>query len=146
MSLLSEKDRGYLVETFEKQLQSPVKMILFTQEQDCQYCAETQQIVEEVASLSDQVSVQVLTFDPESTDVQELGIDKVPAIAVLQDGEVPVDYGIRFFGIPSGYEFTSLIEDILMVSSGNSGLDESTQSFLASLTEPLHLQVFITPT
>ena len=56
------------------------------------------------------------------------------------------DYGIRFFGIPTGYEFGALIEDIIMVSKRDSGLAPKTREILAQLGEPVHMHVFITPT
>ena len=56
------------------------------------------------------------------------------------------DYGIRFFGIPSGYEFNSLIESILMIGKGESGLTEKTKQELKELKTPFHFQVFVTPT
>jgi len=57
-----------------------------------------------------------------------------------------VDYGIRFYGLPSGYEFTSLVEDIVDVSRGETSLSAESQAILAQIGEPLHLQVFVTPT
>ena len=73
---------------------------------------------------------------------ESLGIDKMPAVAVV--GEK--DYGIRMFGIPSGYEFGSLIESIKLVSEGESGLSAETKKQVAKLTKPVKIQVFITPT
>jgi glutaredoxin-like protein len=122
-------------------LKNPVKFHLFTDESDCAYCPETRQIVEEVAELSELVSVEVHDVIQEADYAQSLSIDKVPAIAVM--GET--DYGIRFYGIPSGYEFTSLLESILLVGSGDGELDKNTMAFLDSLDQPLHLQVFVTP-
>ena len=56
------------------------------------------------------------------------------------------DYGIRFSGIPSGYEFTTIIEAINMVSKGDSGLKEKSKQKLKAVNKPLHIQVYITPT
>jgi len=60
-------------------------------------------------------------------------------------GAVPKDYGIHFYGIPAGYEFTSLIHDIMMVGSGDSGLSAETRQWTTGLVKPVHLQVFVTP-
>jgi glutaredoxin-like protein len=125
-------------------LTSPVTLQMFTQELDCQYCRETRQIIEEVAALSDKVTVQVSNFALDKAPADALGVDKIPAIVVL--GEGGKDYGIRFFGIPSGYEFTSLLEAIILVGTGALALTAETQAFLNRLEEPLHLQVFVTPT
>ncbi|RME52897.1 MAG: glutaredoxin [Caldilineae bacterium] len=145
MALLSEKDQQYLRDEFA-QLPRPVKLVMFTQERECQYCSETRQIVEELSSLSDKITAEIVTFDPEGPEAQEYGIDKIPAIVILADGDEPVDYGIRYFGIPSGYEFSSLIEDIMMVSKGDSGLSEAGKEQLRAISTPVHLQVFVTPT
>jgi hypothetical protein len=73
---------------------------------------------------------------------ETLGIDKIPAVAIVG----AKDYGIRLYGIPAGYEFGSLIEDIRLVSEGDSGLSPETRKAVAELTKPVKIQVFITPT
>ena len=145
MALLKEEDRQHLIKEFEA-LQNPVKLLMFTQEFECQYCQETRMIAEEVAELSDLISVEVYDFVADKEVVEQYDIDKIPAIAVLQGGDEPQDYGIRYFGIPSGYEFSSIIEDVMMVSQGESGLSEETKARVAELKEPVHFQVFVTPT
>lgn len=146
MTLLSEKDQKHLREMFANQLQGRVRLVMFTQETDCQYCSETQQIVEELAALSEKIEAEIINFAPEGADAEGYGIDKIPAIVVLRVEDELVDYGIRYFGIPSGYEFSSMVEDILMVSSGDSGLGQETKDALAALEAPVHFQVFVTPT
>jgi len=145
MSLLKEEDQKHLQNEFES-LTAPVKLVMFTQEMECQYCRETHMISEEVAGLSDKISVEVYDFVHDQEIAEQYNIDKIPAIAIVQDGEEPKDYGIRFYGIPSGYEFSSLIENIMMVSRGESGLSAETKAWVSSLDEPVHLQVFVTPT
>ena len=119
-----------------------VRVVMFTQEFECQYCSETRQLVEEVAGLSEQVTAEIYDFVADEDKAEELGIDKIPAIAVI--GEE--DYGIRFYGIPSGYEFTSLLEAIHIAARGEPDLNDETIDFLSALNEPVHIQVFVTPT
>lgn len=147
MPLISEKDAEFLKKEFEENLVDPVKLVVFTQDFECQFCAETRQIVEEIAELSDSISAEVYDFVADKAMAELYSVDKIPAIAIVrvQDGEER-DYGVRFYGIPSGYEFTSVIEDILDVSRGESGLQPGTKEAVASITEPVHLQVFVTPT
>jgi glutaredoxin-like protein len=145
MTLLKESDQQQLKNQFEA-LEAPVKLVMFTQEMECQYCSETRQISEEVASLSDKISVEVYDFVRDQEIVEAYNIDKIPAIAIVEGGDEPKDYGIRLYGIPSGYEFSSLIENIMMVSQGESGLSQETKTWLESLEKPVHLQVFVTPT
>ncbi len=145
MALLKEDDRQHLINEFSA-LTDPVKIIVFTQKFECQYCAETRMIAEEVASLSDKISVEVYDFEADAEIAAEYNIDKIPATVIMRGGDQPKDYGIRLFGIPSGYEFSTFIEDIVMVSKGESGLSAETKAWVANLTEPVHMQVFITPT
>lgn len=145
MSLLNANIQRQVVQEFAD-LVHPVKLVVFTQEFECQYCRETRSLIEEVAALSDLLSVEVHTFHADSPIAQAYGIDKIPAVAIVADGDDAKDYGIRFYGIPSGYEFSSLIEDIVMVSQRESGLSQETKAELAALTAPLHFQVFVTPT
>lgn len=145
MALLQEADRKVLEEKFTE-LQAPVKMVVFTQEMECQYCKETRQLAEEVAALSDKITLEVYDFVADQEIAEEYNVDKIPATIIMSGGDEPKDYGIRFFGIPSGYEFSSIIEDIMMVGEGESGLGDEMKAWAAALESPVHLQVFVTPT
>jgi glutaredoxin-like protein len=145
MSLLNDEIKTQLQAEFAN-LTGPVKLVLFTQEMECQYCTETRSLAEEVAGLSDKIDVEIYDFVKDSEIAETYNIDKIPAMAIIKGGDEPKDYGIRLYGIPSGYEFSTLIEDIAMVSAGESGLDQATKDELASLSSPLHFQVFVTPT
>ena len=142
MALLKDQDKQHLQEEFTKRLKNPVKLVVFTQTIACDFCEQTEQIAQEIASLSDKITVEVYNFVADKAVADQYGVDKIPATVI--EGEQ--DYGIRFFGIPSGYEFSSLIEDIMMVSSGESGLSEDTKNIIATVKEPVHIQVFVTPT
>ncbi len=141
MAILGDADR----EAIRKELAGltgPVKLINFTQELECHYCRETNQIVRELSELSDKITSETYNFVTDKGIVDKYRIDKIPATVIMG----VEDRGIRFYGIPSGYEFISLLEDIKMVSAGNSGLQPKTREVLGRLKEPLHLQVFVTPT
>jgi len=141
--LLPENIKNEVRERF-KELEGPVRIVNFTQRLECQFCSETRQLMEEVAELSDLITLEVLNFQVDSDRAREMGIDKIPATVVTGSGEK--EYGVRFFGIPSGYEFSTLVEAIVSVSTGDSGLKQSTRERLAELDTPIHLQVFVTPT
>lgn len=141
MAIIGEKDRIEIQKRLQG-MEHPVKIINFTQAFECQFCKETRQLLEEVAGLSDKITLTVYEFEENKDKAEAFKIDKIPATVVM--GEK--DYGIRFFGIPSGYEFSTLLEDILMVSRRDSGLSKETRKKLAELEKELHLQVFITPT
>jgi glutaredoxin-like protein len=123
-------------------LAGPVRLVMFTQELECEYCKETRQMVEEIAETSDQLTAEVFNFVIDKEKAEEYGIEKIPAIAIVG----AEDYGVRIYGIPSGYEFASLLHAIKTVSSGQPGLAEETMEFLGGLEEPVHIQVFVTPT
>ena len=141
MALLDDDVRQQVVE-FLKDLAGPVRLVMFTQEFECEYCTETRQLVEELGELSDLITVEVYDFQADKEKAEELGIDKIPAIAVIGKE----DYGVRFYGIPSGYEFTSLLHAFRTVAAGEPELSEEGKKFLAGIDQPLHIQVFVTPT
>ena len=144
MVLIKEKDAKAVQDRLAK-LANPVTLAVFTQEFECDLCRETRELVEEVAGLSGgKVKVEVFDLVRDKAKADALGIDKIPAIAVLGAGGE--DRGIRFFGIPAGYEFVSLLETLEMVSRGDSGLSPASREKLKTLTAPLSLQVFVTPT
>ena len=123
-------------------LTGPVRLVMFTQEIECEYCSETRQLVQEVADLSAHVTATVYDLVADSARADELGVDKIPAIAVIGER----DYGIRFYGIPSGYEFTSLLAAIETAAAGEVDLAQATLETLSRLSTPVHMQVFVTPT
>lgn len=145
MALLNDDIRQQVRDEFAN-MSGNVKLVMFTQEFECQYCSETRSLVEEVAELSDKISVEIYDQLGDKEIAEQYDIDKIPAVAIVADGDDAKDYGIRLYGIPSGYEFSTLIADIVMVSNRDSGLDDATKQYVRELESPLHLQVFVTPT
>jgi len=125
-----------------KDMVLPVKLVHFTQELNLEYGREAKQLLTELLALTDKLSLEVYNFLLDKDKVSEYGIDKVPATAV-RNGK---DYGIRFYGLPAGYEFATLLDAILSVSQGDSGLKAENKEKLAKVSQPVHLQVFVTPT
>lgn len=141
MPMLEEK----VLKDVEKALQNmkkEVRLVFFGTSGECKYCKETQQLLEEVLSTNKLLKLEIHEFESDKEAVKQYGVDKTPAIAVV--GEK--DYGIRFYGIPAGYEFSSLLSAILMVSTGVHKLSEDGRKFLDNLAKPIHMQVFVTPT
>ena len=145
-NLLNDDVRSQVNEAFNE-LREPVQILFFGSKEQCEYCDDTLKLVEEIASLSDKLSVQIFDVeaDPEVADNYNVSLTPGLVIAAESD-DGPVDYGVRYAGIPSGHEFSSLIQDLLLVSGRDSGLNEQTREFLANLKEPVYLQVFVTPT
>lgn len=131
-------------------LPRPVTLLAFVNSDggtgESESCERTRELAQELAALSGgTVSAEVYDLDAHPGEAVIYGIDKAPALVVLGDESGRRDFGIRFYGAPVGYEFSTLIEDIRMVSHGITGLAEDTVSALARLTEPVHVQVFVTP-
>ncbi len=145
--LLDERTEQQVKEVFQS-LHGDVAIIFFgSQDQNCTYCEDTKQLVTEVTSLSDKLHLEIYELEKDLEESKKYHVDKAPSflVAAYDHGKI-VDRGIRYLGIPAGHEFTSLIRDILMVSSGDSGLQPATREFLAGLKSPITLQVFVTPT
>jgi alkyl hydroperoxide reductase subunit AhpF len=143
MAILTAGDETAVRKEFERLGPHPVTLTVFSQELIAgDLCRENEQLVREVAGLSDRISVEVLNPAIDRERAAGYGVDRVPAIAV--EGER--DYGIRFFGVPSGYEFTNLIDSIIVASTGEPALAEETKTALAGLESSVHIQVFSTPT
>jgi glutaredoxin-like protein len=129
------------------ELQEPVSVLYFGKEADCEYCDTTRQLAEEVTSLSDLLHFAAHDVESDHEIAGQYKVDKTPGlvIAAKNDDEV-TDYGVRYSGVPSGHEFTSLVHDIINVSKRQTTLSEETREFLQGITEPVHMQVFVTPT
>ncbi len=140
MALLSEDDRKYLQGEFGK-MNEPVKLILFSKEDDCASCSDTLQLLEETASLSEKIEVVTHDLTRDSETAATYNVDRAPTV-VIQGNK---DIGIRLYGMPSGYEFSTLIEDIIDLGMGTISLSPATKDALAQLAEPVHIQVFVTP-
>ena len=141
MSILSDRDREAVKKEFEK-LTDPVKVTVFSKELGSETCRDTERLVKEVVELTDKATVEVLNLVLDREKADGYGVDRVPAVVV----EGAKDYGIRFFGLPAGYEFTNLIDAIVIASTGKPALSQETQTALAGLTSPVHIKVFATPT
>jgi len=121
-----------------------VKLLFFTQELECSFCRETKQLLQELSETSGMIELEVKNFLLDKEAVEKYNVDKIPAIVLLDENGI--DYGIRLYGIPSGYEFSTLLEDILLLGTGEHGLSENIVEQVKNINSPVHLQVFVTPT
>lgn len=144
--LLSDDITRQVTEFFQ-QMQEPVEVLYFGRKDDCDYCGDTRQLLEELVDISDKLTFGAYDLDEDAGLAEQYRVDKVPGIVIAgRDGDQILDYGIRYSGIPAGHEFSSLINTMVLVSSRDSGLDPQTRQVLAGLNKPVHLQVFVTPT
>jgi len=142
MPLVTEEVAAQLKSEFA-QLVNPVRLAVFSQALADPESEQVRRLVEELGALDPRLSVEAYNFVLDKEKVDALKIARIPAIAVMGADK---DYGIRMYGLPSGYEFGTLVEAILDVSRGDSGLSPETRAALKDVTRPVHLQVFSTPT
>ena len=144
MSLLPDDKKELLRNDFKEKLDYPVKIVMFTQETECRFCSDTRQLVQDIATLSNKLSVEVYDFVKDAEKAKEYCVDKIPALAIIG----AKDYGVRIYGIPYGYELQTLIEAIINVSKGRgkTNLSDKTKSILSEIKNPVHIKVFVTLT
>ena len=134
-------------QVFEAQLKQPVELLYFAKKDNCETCDNTRQLLEEVVTISDKLHLSTYDLDDNTEDARKYNVNMAPELVIAgREGDTLIDYGIRMAGIPSGYEFSSLIQDIIMVSGRDSGLKPDVRQALKKLEKPVHLQVFVTPT
>jgi alkyl hydroperoxide reductase subunit AhpF len=147
VAFLSVENQNEIKKIFEE-LSGDVRLQFFTQHEspiivpgreDCATCKDTGQLLEEVAALSDKLHLEVHEVQANAAH----DIPRLPALVMTGEG---VNGKVRYFGLPSGYEFSVLIGSILDVSSAQADLSEETMEVLNGLDKDLHIQVFVTPT
>ncbi|WP_041304071.1 protein disulfide oxidoreductase [Kyrpidia tusciae] len=141
--MIPEKDRQKIRERFSA-MTEPVVLRFFESSIDCPTCPQIKDLLQEVADLSDKLTLEVFNLYTDEEKAKEIGVDKAPTLAIL--GGSGQDYGIRFYGAPAGYEFAAFLEAILMISRGDSGLKAETKTKLATIDQDVTLNVFVTPT
>jgi len=150
MAFIPEKDKNDLKRRLQKELASDVTIKLFTQAaailvipgRECPSCAPTQQLLEEVVSLSPKLHLEVVNHYGAPEEARKYGVERIPAIVLDGAGQG----NIKFYGLPSGYEFVTILEDIIGVSRRLSGLKMETRKKLRQVDQPVRLEVFVTPT
>jgi alkyl hydroperoxide reductase subunit AhpF len=150
MAIIPENDRDVLKDKFLQDLINPVNIAYYTRQewpsgasaQESKNCQDTQQLLEELVALSDKMNLTIHDMAVEGDKARRLGIDKIPAI-ILDSGEGD---RVKYFGIPSGYEFATLIEDVVDLSQGTTSLSNTTKDALQHLEVDVYIRVFVTPT
>jgi glutaredoxin-like protein len=146
--LLSEKDAEDIKKFFNENLINPVTLRLFVQDPnqpgECMYCKETEQIAKELSNLSDKIRLEIHQFPTDAEKIKTYDIQRVPAL--ILEKEEGQDSGVRFYGIPSGYEFGTLIEDISDLSTGKTKLAANLMNEVENVQKDVTIKVFVTPT
>jgi glutaredoxin-like protein len=142
LSLIPEDKKEILRNDFKMRLVDPVRIVMFTQEVECRYCNETRRLAQELGTVSDKVTTEVYDFAKDEAKAKEFGIERIPALAIIGKQ----DYGVRYYGIPYGYELQTIIEAIINVSKGVTDLSEKTKAVLKDVNTPVNIKVFVTLT
>ena len=149
-ALIQDQQKAQLKRTFRKDLKAEVELRLFTQRpspiavpgRECRYCAQTQQMLEELVALSPKLHLETIDIYAQPDLARDEGISRVPALAFGVKGKAK----LRFFGIPMGYQLAVVVENIKTISRGVSPLSMDTRKKLREINQPVHIQVFVTPT
>lgn len=143
MALLSPQDEATLKQHLSS-ITLPVQLVLFTQAFGGTESGDVaKQILNEIASLNDKITVVEKSFVLDTEDKAKYKIDKAPAIVILSDG---IDTRMRMYGAPTGYEFVGLVEAIMVAGTGHIDLEPETMQWVQAVDKPTHIQVFSTPT
>lgn len=140
MAIIDDNTKQQLKNAFEN-LKDPV-VLHFFKGKECLYCNQIEEILTILEDISPKISVKIYDFEKDKQIAENMNIKMHPAIII--HGLKP--YNVRFFGIPSGYEFSTFIEDIIYASIGYVQMPEDLKKKIKAVDKPLHLQVFVTPT
>ncbi len=149
MSIIPEGNKDELKRSLRRELKGDVTLRLFTQRsslltipgRECKSCPQTQELLEELASLSPKLHLEVNDFFSQPEERDRYGVERIPAIVMGADG----DSRMKYYGSPLGYEFVTILEDLKLLSRGVSPLSVQSRKNLRRVNQPVHIQVFVTP-
>lgn len=139
MPLLSDRDIAYVSKSFEK-LRDEVNVKLFVDSEEGEYNKKTIELLREFCAISPKLNLEVGNLAKDKERAQSFGIDKSPGILVA--GKEMKEH-IYYFGIPAGYQFAALIDDIVDVSTGRTRLSPATIASLQRIEKPVEISVFV---
>ena len=144
MEFIKNEDKIEIKKLLYSKLTNDVNIIIFTSKDKskCMYCKEAVALLKELSVLNSKLKVTEYDVVENLKEAKFMGIDKVPAI-ILGGKTI---YNLYYFGIPTGYEFASLIEDIIDVSTGQTRLSDATKKALKKFNNPIDIKIFVTPT
>ncbi|HQO40250.1 MAG TPA: thioredoxin family protein [Spirochaetota bacterium] len=140
MALFDDKIRQQLQDILSK-MRDEVYLIFFTQEIECPMCRETRLFLEEMSSLNEKLKLETYNFVIDAETAVKHKVDKIPAIVVLDTSRT--DHGIKFYGLPGGYEINSFLGAVLEVSGTKDALPSVIMDRIKSIDQDVHIQVFV---
>jgi len=139
--VLSEQEKELLKKKFAG-IVNDIELIVFTQEMECQFCKQTRELALELGSLSPKIKTKVFDLVKDQEETRKYNIKKIPAIVIAGKS----DHGVRYYGVPAGYEIPVLVDDMIDVSKGTTSMPDTIKKKLAEIKKPVHIQVFVSPT
>ncbi len=141
---LSEEFMEELRETLAEMV-DPVEIEVFVGP-NCHTCDDTVKLMkafEEAAPVRDGKKMIVLRIydksNPEHQKVfQERKVERIPTVLLIEGY-------IKYTGIPAGEEIRGLVETIMRISEGDSGLEDTTKEALADLKGQVYIETIVTP-
>jgi len=147
------KEQDLIRQKFAAELLGPVKIDCFTEREisltvpgrtPCAYCKPTREMLQELAALSDLISLRLHIFDEAAEVRAKFGIERIPGIVLR--GPSPDGPTFKFYGMPGGTEFPSFLEAIVDISLGEVLLSEQSVRELRKVRDEITVRVFVTPT
>ena len=151
MAFIPEQNKAEIKRRFRKELKEDVTVSFFTTissllltipGRECPTCPQNQELLEEVTALSPKLHLKTYDFYSDTEARDEYKVERIPATVLEANGSGR----LRYYGIPAGYEFATLLEDLTTLSRGVSPLENTTRKQLRRVNQPVHMQVFVTPT
>ena len=139
--LIGKEDMAEIERLLRAGLAGEVKVALFTSQAGCPYCPETRQLLEEVASVSDKVVLEVLDREKDGARAKAMAVEFSPTTVIVSSNGAMLHY----VGMPAGRQLRSLVEDLVDASRGRTEMDKETRDTIASVSSPTVIKVFVTP-
>jgi hypothetical protein len=135
----------------------------------CLTCDETRELLEELVGLSDRLHLSTFDLGTDPDTSTRYNVTAVPTVMIRRrenststagasqepavSGPAPSDQAagepgtnVRFIGLPGGYEFSTLLADVIDVSKNRTDLSPAGRAAVQAIESPVHIQVFVTPT
>ena len=123
-------------------LAGPVVIRYYTSDVDSWYTRAERALLEAIAGAAPAIRLEVHADRWDPAREAAVAIRRTPAIAVAGEH----DTGIRYYGMPDGYELDVFLGLIRAAASGRPELRPGSIARLRALAQPVHLEVLVSPT
>jgi len=150
MGIIKDDDKKMIADHLAREMVNPVRIVFFTQRtseqmgfvHECHICQDAGAMLAELAQLNDKIKVESYDIATDRAKADEYRIERIPGMAIFGAR----NYGMRYYGVPTGFEFNVLVQAVIDVSRGASDLGPLTREKLKGLGADVHVQLFVTPT